>query len=447
MGSYSQLQRFGLFDANVPRYTSYPPATAFGGTVTPEVYRGWLGQIPAGSRVSVYLHVPFCKRLCWFCAARTQGTRSDAPVKAYVETLLQEIATLRAALPEGVEAGSIHWGGGTPTLLRPEDIARLAQALTAAVPVARGAEISVEVDPNEIDGARMDALARMGMTRALIGVQDFDAEVQAVIGREQSYTVTRDAVEGLRARGITALNTDLLYGLPLQTRARIGASVQMLLSLDPDRVALFGYAHVPSMAKRQSLIPTEDLPAPEARLRLFETAQEILTWDGFAQIGIDHFVRPGDRLALAARQGRLRRGFPGYTDDSAPVLIGIGASAISSLPQGYAQNAAGTASYQRAVAGGGLATARGHRFRGEDRLRARMIEMLLCEFRIDAAALLEAGLGSEARIEALLDLVARRFEGPVRRSAEGLQVPPAARPLARMIARHLDGYEARAPGP
>jgi oxygen-independent coproporphyrinogen-3 oxidase len=446
MDQHTQLRRFGLFDANVPRYTSYPPATQFAGGVTPDIYRDWLGQIPEGSAVSVYLHVPFCRRLCWFCACRTQGTRTDSPVKAYVETLLQEIASIRAALPDGIVASRIHWGGGTPTILPPEDMDRLASALRAAFPETAATEISVEIDPNEIDDARLDALAAMGMTRASIGVQDFDPEIQKIIGREQTYEVTRAAVEGLRARGITSLNTDLLYGLPLQTRARITASLQMLLSLNPDRIALFGYAHVPWMAKRQSLIPTEDLPSPEARLTLFETAQGVLSWDGYLQIGIDHFAREGDSLSVAATEGRLRRNFQGYTDDTSDVLIGLGASAISRLPQGYAQNAASTAAYQKAVRAGELATGRGHEFSGEDKLRARMIELLMCDFRIETCTLLDEGLASANRVDELLDRVADAFPGQVSRSADGLSVPDAAHPLVRMIARRIDAYDSKSSG-
>jgi oxygen-independent coproporphyrinogen-3 oxidase len=286
----------------------------------------------------------------------------------------------------------------------------------------------------------------MGMTRASIGVQDFDPEIQKIIGREQTYEVTRAAVEGLRARGITSLNTDLLYGLPLQTGARITASLQMLLSLNPDRIALFGYAHVPWMAKRQSLIPTEDLPSPEARLTLFETAQEILSWDGYRQIGIDHFARKGDSLSVAATEGRLRRNFQGYTDDTSDVLIGLGASAISRLPQGYAQNAASTAAYQKAVRAGELATGRGHEFSGEDKLRARMIELLMCDFRIETRALLDEGLASANRVDELLDRVADAFPGQVSRSAGGLSVPDAAHPLVRMIARRIDAYDSKSSG-
>lgn len=353
---------------------------------------------------------------------------------------------LRDALPQGVIAQRVHWGGGTPTLLQPAEIARLAAAVKDAFPQSDTSEISVEIDPNEIDGPRLDALAAMGMSRASIGVQDFDPEIQKIIGREQSYEVTLAAVEGLRARGVTSLNTDILYGLPQQSRERITASIQMLLSLNPDRIALYGYAHVPWMAKRQALIPTEDLPTPEARLRLFETAKKVLSWDGYKSIGIDHFARPSDSLAIAAKTRHLRRNFQGYTDDTCDVLLGLGASSISRFPQGYTQNASSTAAYQKAVRAGELATLRGHTFARDDALRARMIEMLMCDFHIDTVQLLAEGLGTSATIGALLDQIARTFGNQVVRTDTGLWVLKLAHPLARVIARHLDVYDSKTTG-
>ena len=272
MEQVNQLRRLGLFDAKVPRYTSYPPATKFSNDVDGQVFRDWVQAIPAGTRVSLYLHVPFCRRLCWFCACRTQGVQSDTPVQAYVETLKQEIATLGRLLPAGVEVARLHWGGGAPTLLSAAMMTNLSQALRDAFDFTADSEFSVEIDPNEIDAARIDALAAAGMNRASIGVQDFDPDIQQIIGRLQSYEVTRDAVEALRAAGIHSLNADILFGLPNQSQEKITDSVQMLLSLVPDRVALYGYAHVPWMAKRQAMIPTEALPTPEQRLALFDTA-------------------------------------------------------------------------------------------------------------------------------------------------------------------------------
>ena len=446
MEHLTQLRRLGLFDAKVPRYTSYPPATKFSNDVSGTVFRDWVGAIPPGSAISVYIHVPFCRRLCWFCACRTQGTRSDAPVIAYVETLKQEVANLRALLPDGVRIARLHWGGGTPTLLQPAQMTELARTITDAMPLTEGAEFSVEIDPNEIDDARLDALAAAGMNRASIGVQDFDEDIQQAIGRIQGYEVTRDTVDALRSHGIQSLNADILYGLPHQNQSRIAESVQMLLSLSPDRVALYGYAHVPWMAKRQAMIPTDALPSPEERLHLFNTARRLFLWDGYDEIGIDHFARPTDSMAKAARTGHLRRNFQGYTDDTCDVLIGLGASAISKFPQGFAQNASGTAQYQGCVREGQMATGRGHAFKGEDLWRARMIEMLLCDFAILTAPIVEDYGVDRARIATLYRNAANAFPDMVRITDEGFEITDAGRPLARMIARAFDGYEMRAEG-
>jgi oxygen-independent coproporphyrinogen-3 oxidase len=403
--------------------------------------RRWAAGLSPGTPVSLYLHVPFCRRLCWFCACRTQGTASGEPVAAYVETLKAEIALLANVLPPRVEVSRLHWGGGTPTLMEAPLIRDLSATIAGHFALADDIEFSVEIDPNEIDADRLDALSEAGMNRASVGVQDFHPEIQKIIGRDQSYEVTRDAVEALRARGIVSLNADILFGLPHQTRARIADSVSMLLSLSPDRVALYGYAHVPWMARRQSLIAAETLPRPEERLALFETARQLFLWDGYEEIGIDHFARPGDGLARAAREGRLRRNFQGYTDDTAPVLIGLGASAISRFPQGYAQNTPATGEYTRRIREGCLATHRGHAFTDEDRLRGRIIEALMCDFRVDAAELV-ATLGADgARIAQLFAEAAKAFPGMVRVSDEGFEIPPEARPLTRMIARAFDAYE------
>lgn len=441
MATESQLTRLGLFDARVPRYTSYPTAPHFNSTVGAEDFRAWVESIAAGARISLYLHVPFCRRLCWFCACRTQGTNSDDPVRAYAEVLKAELAILKAHLPKGVTLSRLHWGGGTPTMMPPEVMEDVARTVFDIVPLGDGAEFSVEIDPNEIDDARLDALAAAGMNRASIGVQDFDPAIQKAIGRDQSFEVTKMAIDKLRARGIASLNADILFGLPHQNRQRIAASVQKLLSLGPDRVALYGYAHVPWMARRQVMIPSDALPRPEERLRLFETARDLFVADGYDEIGIDHFALPGDGLAIAAREGRLRRNFQGYTDDLADVLIGLGASSISRFPQGYAQNAPGTSAYTRAVRDGRFATAKGHEFRGEDVLRARLIEALMCDFRIDAAEIRSRFGLSEAQLAALFAPASRDFGEMVEITDAGLVIPERARPLTRMIARTFDAYD------
>jgi oxygen-independent coproporphyrinogen-3 oxidase len=441
MASLTQLKRLGLFDARVPRYTSYPTAPHFAGGVGAPETASWIRAIPEGGSVSVYVHIPFCRRLCWFCACRTQGTSTAAPVAAYLDSVKAEIALISDVLPQGVEIEHLHWGGGTPTLLEPEMIADLTQAIRAMAPLQDDATFSVEIDPNEVDQPRIDALARAGMTRASIGVQDFDPLIQDTIGRPQSYETTKAAVDMLRAAGITSLNVDILFGLPHQTQARIADSVQLLMSLSPDRVALFGYAHVPWMAKRQTLIPTDVLPSPEERLELYETARKLFLWDGYAEIGIDHFARPGDPLEVAQRTGTMRRNFQGYTEDSSETLIGIGASAISRYRQGYAQNDAATSGYQARVRGGELATKRGHAFTDEDLLRGRVIETLMCDFETDFAAV-AAELGTDvARVAALADGIEAAFPGMVVIRDGKLHIRPEGRPLTRMIAKHFDAYE------
>ncbi len=436
-----QLARLGLFDARVPRYTSYPTAPHFGTEVGPGDFAGWIEAIPDHSEISLYLHVPFCRRLCWFCACRTQGTTTDEPVRAYVQTLKAELALLRSHLPRGISLSRLHWGGGTPTLLSADLIRDLAETVFSVAPLAADGEFSVEIDPNEIDDARLDALAAMGMNRASIGVQDFDPLIQKAIGRDQAYELTRDVAARIRDRGVASLNADILYGLPFQTSPRIADSVQKLLTLSPDRVALYGYAHVPWMSRRQQMIPSDAMPTPEERLSLFETARQLFLWDGYVEVGIDHFARPEDGMARALQAGTLRRNFQGYTDDPAPVLIGLGASSISRFPQGFAQNASGTAEHTKAIRAGQFSTHKGHVFQDEDLLRARIIEALMCDFRVSRSELLRQFDVSPNRIEALFQSAVAEFGDMLRLTEDGLRIPDRARPLTRMIARAFDAYD------
>jgi len=446
MKSLAQLRGLGLFDARVPRYTSYPTAPHFKTEVGNDTVTPWIKAIPAGGSVSVYVHVPFCRRLCWFCACRTQGTATAEPVAAYVETLKQELALVKPLLAPGVEIEHLHFGGGTPTLLQPEMISDLTAAIFDMAPLAENAQFSVEIDPTEVDEARIAAFADAGLTRASIGVQDFDPMIQETIGRPQSYEITRDAVEALRARGIRSLNVDLLYGLPHQTKARITDSVNKVISLGPDRIALFGYAHVPWVSKRQKLIPTDALPSPEDRLDLFNTATELFTGAGYAVIGIDHFAKPEDGLEIAHQAGTMQRNFQGYTEDKSKVLIGFGASSISRYPQGFAQNEPATAKYQGRVRAGELAIAKGHAYGGEDTLRARIIEKLLCDFRADLNAIAaEHGVAADMAI-AMVDGLDAALPGTTTLEGGVLTIRDDSHVLARLIARHFDAYEMSAAG-
>ncbi|PJE30277.1 oxygen-independent coproporphyrinogen-3 oxidase [Pseudooceanicola antarcticus] len=441
MVTKTQLEALGLFDAKVPRYTSYPTAPHFSDAVGSELHGNWIEALPEGARISLYVHVPFCRRLCWFCACRTQGTQSEAPVRAYLDTLLAELDMLAQRLPAGVRLSRLHWGGGTPTLLAPDMMETLAGRIAEILPFAEGAEFSVEIDPNEVDEMRLAMLKAAGMNRASIGVQDFDPEIQKCIGRDQSYEVTRDVIAAIRAHGVESLNADILFGLPHQTRGKITESVQKLLSLSPDRVALYGYAHVPWMARRQGMLPSDALPTPAERLELFATARKLFLWDGYAEIGIDHFALPEDGLARAQTEGRLKRNFQGYTDDQAVALIGIGASSISRFPQGFTQNAPATGAHTQAIREGHFSTAKGHAFAGEDRLRARLIEAVMCDFRIRSAEIRQDFGLSDAALQAMFQEVAARFDGLVQVTAEGLFIPEEARPLTRLVARAFDAYD------
>lgn len=436
MENLDRLAALGLRDARVPRYTSYPTAPNFSPGVGAREQGDWLAAVDPAVPVSVYVHIPFCERLCWFCACHTQGTTTLAPVEAYVAALEAELALVAARLPRGTRMGRLHWGGGTPTILPPPLIHRLAAAIRAAIPPTADCDFSVEIDPTLVDGAKIAALAGEGLTRASLGIQDFDPVVQAAIGRLQSFEATRRTVDNLRDAGIASLNADLVYGLPHQSSARLLATVGRVLELAPERVAIFGYAHVPWASKRQKLVDEAALPGDGARVALAALAADAFEAAGFRRIGIDHFARPGDGLDRAARAGRLRRNFQGYTDDDCPTLIGLGASSISRFAGGYVQNAAATPAWHARIAAGELAGVRGHALGDDDRLRARAIEMLLCDFRLDFAAL---GPGCAA-LRAEAEAVAARFGDVVALDDSGLAIRPEGMALARIVASAFDRY-------
>ncbi|MEW9921305.1 oxygen-independent coproporphyrinogen III oxidase [Marimonas sp. MJW-29] len=439
MLSFDDLKARGLFDERLPRYTSYPPAPAFHDGMGAAFQAEALAALDPGEPISLYLHIPFCERLCWFCACRTQGVRSIAPVEHYIGTLEAELALIKDHLPGRIRVGQMHWGGGTPTILPPALITRLRNALGTVFDFDPDTEFSVEIDPTLVDADKVVALREAGMTRASIGVQDFAEVVQNCIGRLQSFEQTRDAVDLLRAAGIGSLNIDLVYGLPFQSITGFGKTLDQVCALDPDRIALFGYAHVPHMAQRQKLIPEAALPDDRARFALFNKATEMLTAHGLAPIGIDHFAKPGDSMAQAARTGHLRRNFQGYTVDGCETLLGLGASSISKFRDGFVQNTAQTGPYTKLIKDGSLAGARGYRLTEEDRLRSRVIEMLMCDYAIDFEE-----LALSAADMALLapGLAALRAEcrGLITESPGRLSLSPEARPLVRRLAHFFDTF-------
>lgn len=442
MTNLKALETAGLFDKNVPRYTSYPTAPHFHSGVGRGQFAKWLETLDASLPVSLYIHVPFCERLCWFCACRTQGVTTLSPVEAYVDVLLAEIAMFKAARPEGLKLARLHFGGGSPTILTPALIDSLMAAITAATPFDDNYEFSVEIDPTACNDEKIAAFARGGMNRASIGVQDFNPRVQAAIGRPQTYELTRDTVASLRNHGVPSINLDMVYGLPYQDLTALKSTVEKVISLSPDRVALFGYAHVPWMAKRQKMISEDSLPGPRERFEQAETAAEMFAKSGMDAIGIDHFAKPADSLAIAARSGHLRRNFQGYTDDRSNALIGLGASSISRFPQGYIQNNAATTNYLKSIQAGEWSAARGFVLGMADQVRARAIEALMCDFEIDLNAL-EAEFGDFAKpVRADSKRLAKEFRKFVVLKKDRFSILPEGRALTRIIAAGFDAFNA-----
>lgn len=431
----------GRYSEPVPRYTSYPTAPHFQPDLGADLLPDMLAEITGDKRVSLYIHVPYCDRLCWFCGCHTKHTRQYAPVADYVDSLLREIALVSRAVGFAVPVAQLHFGGGSPSLMRSGDFRRLSDALREAFTIDAATEISVEIDPSDVTDDTLDGLSALGMTRASIGVQDFDPAVQAAINRPQSFELTREIAASLRAIGIGSLNIDALYGLPLQTEKRLAATLDKVVDLEPDRIALFGYAHMPWLKKHQTMIRDEDLPDQGERFGQARLAEAALVAAGYAAIGIDHFALPHDTLAEAARTGTLHRNFQGYTTDACETLIGLGASSIGRFRDGYVQNIVPTASYRAAVDAGRLPVGRGYRLSDDDRIRAHLIERLMCDFAVSFADL-KARFGAAAApyiAEARL-IAASDADGLCRLDADRFVIPYEARSFTRIVAARFDAH-------
>ena len=421
--------------ANLPRYTSYPTAPHFGPLGEAE-YRSWLGGIRPEDPLSLYLHIPFCRALCWYCGCNTSVTRSADRIARYGAALLREAALLAAALPAHAGVASVHLGGGTPSTLGAAGLRTLLAGLRASFGFRPDAELAIELDPRVLDEETVAAMAEGGITRASLGVQDIDPVVQRRIGRTQPEALVARGVGWLRAAGIRGINLDLMYGLPGQTGAQVAATARFAAGLGADRVAVFGYAHVPWMKPHQNAIHTEDLPGALERLQQAETAEQVLVAAGYQAIGLDHFARPEDPMAIAAREGRLRRNFQGYTTDAAPVLLGMGASSIGGIEAaGYAQNEPNERRWVAAVEAGELPIRRGRAVTAADRLRRRCIERVMCDFALDLAGLPPA-LVAEVR-PALAPLEA---DGLLDLTPDLLRLTAAGRRHVRHVAACFDAY-------
>lgn len=425
----------------MPRYTSYPTAPHFHPGVDATTVRGWINALEVDDEISLYLHIPYCDKLCWFCACHTKQTRHYQPVANFLHSLHREIETVGGLVRGKGRVRAIHFGGGSPTMLKPEDILSLGKALRDRFDILGEASLSVEIDPSDMDEGRLDAFAAIGMTRASLGVQDFDPKVQKAINREQSFLLTKSVVDAVRARGVNSVNLDLLYGLPHQTLESVARTVAQALTLQPDRLALFGYAHVPWFKKHQTMIDEAWLPDSAGRLAQSQLAARLIVDAGYEALGLDHFARPDDTLAISARDGKIRRNFQGYTEDNCETLIGLGPSAISRYRQGYAQNIVATGEYEKAVDSGQLAVARGIELSVDDLARGWIIERLMCHFAFSAIELVERFGDVGQGLLAMASRLAVSGGGLLLQlDGENFVVPQESRPLVRTVAAKFDKY-------
>lgn len=432
-----QIDRLTLAASKLPRYTSYPTAAQFSDVVDHADAEAWLRATDTRNAASLYVHVPFCRRLCWYCGCNTEITHRIAPVERYLATLRREIDLVAGLLPGRLAIAHLHFGGGTPSILPAQAFMALMAHLRARFDLRPDAEIAIEIDPRGLDDARIAAFVASGVNRVSLGIQDLDPDVQRAIDRVQPLDLVASKVAALRAAGLARIAMDLIYGLPRQSVGTITRTSADVVALEPDRVALFGYAHVPWMKPHQRLLEPAGLPGTDERLALSDAATAALRRAGYEAIGIDHFARPGDPLAIAARTGTLRRNFQGYTTDDASPLVGIGPSAIGSFAGGHVQNATRTDRWAEAIEAGRLATSRGVRLDAMDRRRGRIIERLMCNFAADLAADAAEEPALSAIVDGLDDL---DRAGIVRRRGLELSIPPDARPFARLVAARFDSY-------
>ncbi|MFC0217131.1 oxygen-independent coproporphyrinogen III oxidase [Pseudochelatococcus lubricantis] len=435
----SMLEKYGA--ARLPRYTSYPTAPLFSPAVDARCYGEWLASLAPGIRTALYLHIPFCRAMCWYCGCHTSITLRDHPIEEYLAVLHEEVRLVAARAGDRAVIDDVHFGGGTPTIMSPDAFLSLMDWLRRHLAFHADTAIAIEIDPRTLTRDMAFALGEGGVRRASLGVQSFDEKVQRAINRLQSAARTAEAMADLRAAGVTGINVDLIYGLPHQTERSCVDTAREAVAMRPDRLAVFGYAHVPSFKKHQRLIDESALPGAHERDAQAEAIAETLTAAGYTRIGLDHYALPHDPLALAAAAGRLRRNFQGYTTDTSEALIGLGASAIGQMPQGFVQNEVPTGSYAARVAAGAFATAKGYRLTDEDRLRAAVIERLMCDFAVDLAAVGRAhNIDTEFLMHGNTRLDALRDDGIVEIDAGVVRVRQDHRFIVRAVAACFDAY-------
>lgn len=437
------------YDTPGPRYTSYPSALEFGAAFGEGAYRSALESAAASDApLSLYAHLPFCEERCLYCACTVVITKHARVALPYLDRLEREVDLVQHRLGDRRTVTQFHLGGGTPTYYTPERLGELVSHVRGRFRFAADAEMAVEVDPRVTSPAHLETLADHGVNRLSFGVQDFDPQVQAAVHREQSVAETEALMDHARALGITAINVDLIYGLPHQTTRSFDRTLEQVIALAPTRLAVYSFAYVPWVKPHQRRLPQDDMPAGLAKFELLALARERLVAAGYVDVGMDHFARPDDELCIAQREGRLRRTFMGYTTDDAPDQIGFGMSAIGYVAGSYVQNAKKLNRYQAAVDDGRLPVERGLRLSHDDLLRRAVIQDWMCHFRVDLRAL-AAQHGADVDTAFAEDLEALRAlaaEGFVTMHEHRIEATHLGRAFARNVAMVFDRYLPRADG-
>ncbi|MGY8669158.1 oxygen-independent coproporphyrinogen III oxidase [Bradyrhizobium sp. UFLA05-109] len=440
----STLKKY--YDAQSPWYTIYPTVSQFSAEVGAEACEKWLRRLPSHEPVSLYLHIPFCRSICRYCGFPSAMTLRDRPILDYLAVLREEIRLVAEQVPKELPVNDVHFGGGTPTLIKPAEFLDLIRLLRLHFAFRRSATIAIEIDPRAFTAEMAEALGAAGVSRASLGVQSFDPIVQNAINRVQTEAQTAAAVENLREHGISRVNFDLLYGLPRQTVQSCVRTAALAAAMRPDRLAVFGYAHIPLFKKNQRLIDETELPDDGMRAEQAAAVADTLVAAGYRQIGLDHFALPEDELALVQKAGRLRRNSLGYSADTCRTLIGYGPSAIGRLGDGYVQNEVTTDSYSGRIRAGHLATLKGCCLTPEDRVRGAIIERLMCDLEADVPAICAAHgfdpipfLNSTERLATLAE------DGIVDIENGSVRVRQERRFLIRAVASAFDAYPYRPP--
>ncbi len=433
------------YDVSGPRYTSYPTADRFVEAFGEADCRHWLENRNIGGiqqPLSVYVHLPFCDTICYYCGCNKVVTRDHGRSAKYIKYIERELAIYAALLGPHRRVCQMHFGGGTPTFLSAEELRSLAGALWSTFGREADCECSIEVDPRKVEPGRMALLAELGFNRVSIGVQDFDPAVQQAVHRIQSEAETRRVIEESRANGFRSVNLDLIYGLPKQTFRSVSETLERVIDIAPDRIALYSYAHLPGLFKPQRRILEAELPRPDEKLAILTASIERLTGAGYVYIGMDHFARPDDELAVAQRQGRLQRNFQGYSTRPESDMLALGISAIGKIGPAYYQNVKRLDEYYDTLDDGRLPVVRGVELSQDDLVRRSVIQSLICHFRlsieaIELAYMIDFG---EYFAAELADLAALAAEGLVEITPEWIVVTPRGRLLVRAVCMVFDRY-------